>query len=259
MYGIFDTHCHLNEENYEISDFDEILSEARLNKVSHICNVGYNLKTSLDAISCALEYENVYAAIGIHPNDINAHKEEDLKQISQLAQNKFVVAIGEIGLDYYRKNTNHQKQKEWFIKQIKIALKYSLPVIIHVRDAFDDVYEIVKEYKVKGIIHCFSSDFAMAQKFIDLGFYISFAGNITFKNATSLQEVAKLLDLQYIVIETDSPYLTPHPYRGLKNYPKNIVFTAKKIAELKKIDLKDVINATRNNALKVFNIKENVD
>ncbi|WP_342262790.1 MULTISPECIES: TatD family hydrolase [unclassified Spiroplasma] len=255
MNGLFDTHCHLVSDSYQDEDINNILEEAKLIGVNLICNVGYDLKTSKLAVDQAFSSPDVFAAVGIHPNDVSNHQEHHLYELEELIKTGSVCAIGEIGLDYYRNQDSSDLQKEWFIKQIKLAKKYQLPILVHIRDAFDDAYEILKQYDVVGIMHCFSANTKTANKFIELGYYISFSGILTFENAKDLQQVAKDLPLNKIVLETDAPYLTPVPYRGTKNYPKNIIFTAKKLASLKKISLNDVIITTTNNAKRILGIK----
>ena len=253
MPGIFDTHCHLMSSKYENEDVSQIIDDALITGVNKICNVGYDLESSRTAIKQSLEFDNVYAAIGIHPNEVANHDDNSLKKFEELVFSPEVIAVGEIGLDYYRKEVSSQLQKEWFIKQLKIAKKYNFPVLIHCRDAFDDCYEILRCLNItKGIIHSFTGSLEVANSFIELGFYISFNGIITFKNAKELQDVVRHLPLKNIVVETDAPYLSPVPYRGQKNYPEYINYTVKKIAELKKINFNEVIRITSKNSNQVF-------
>lgn len=256
MNGLFDTHCHLMSPVFVEEDLNNILEEAKLIGVNLILNVGYDYETSKLAIDQSMLSTSIFAAIGIHPNDIHKENDDVLEKLETLIQTGNVSAIGEIGLDYYRSNDTKQIQKEWLKKQIILAKKYNLPILLHIRDAFDDAYEIVKEQDInKGILHSYTGDLQTALKFIKLGFYISFSGIITFENAKDLQEVVKKIPLNNVVLETDSPYLTPHPFRGTRNYPKNIIFTAKKLAVLKQVPLNEVIKTTTNNAKKVLLIE----
>ncbi|AHF61556.1 hypothetical protein P344_07075 [Spiroplasma mirum ATCC 29335] len=257
MAGIFDTHCHLMSEEYNFDETSETIEEARISGVVLLNNVGYDIKSSEAAVRQALQYDSVYATVGIHPTDVARHSSTDIQRLNELSNASKVIAIGEIGLDYYHKNVSPELQKEWFRKQIKIAKEHDLPVVIHCRDAYEDCFKILLEEKVtKGVMHCYGGDIVMAQKFLDLGFYISFAGNITFKNAENLREVARLIPLNKLLVETDAPYLTPDPYRGEKNYPRFITYTVKKLAELKKIPVEEMIRVTTRNGKKVFGIQE---
>ncbi|AHF58344.1 TatD family hydrolase [Spiroplasma eriocheiris] len=257
MAGIFDTHCHLMSEEYNVDETSETIEEARISGVVLLNNVGYDIESSEAAVRQALQYDSVYATVGIHPTDVARHSSADIQRLNELSNASKVIAIGEIGLDYYHKNVSPELQKEWFRKQIKIAKAHDLPVVIHCRDAYEDCFKILLEEKVtKGEMHCYGGDIVMAQKFLDLGFYISFAGNITFKNAENLREVARLIPLNKLLVETDAPYLTPDPYRGEKNYPRFITYTVKKLAELKKIPVEEMIRVTSRNGKKVFGIQE---
>lgn len=255
MNGLFDTHCHLASQSYQEEDIALILEEAALVGVNLICNVGYDLKTSKLALDQSVLATNIFAAVGIHPNEVSKHTPEDFIELETLVQSGKVYAIGEIGLDYYRNAHQRELQREWFKKQILLAKKYQLPILVHIRDAYEDAYEILKEFDVVGIMHCFAGDLTTANKFISLGYYISFSGIVTFQNAQKMQTVAQKIPLSKIVLETDAPYLTPHPYRGTKNYPKNLIFTAKKIAQLRNTSVEDIVMMTTNNAKKILNIK----
>lgn len=257
MTEIFDTHCHLMSEEYKNDEIEEIIKNAKLSGVNIINNVGYNIDSSLSAVYQALQYKNIYATIGIHPIDIIEHSINDLYKIDELAHIDKVIAIGEIGLDYNNPNISQNLQKEWFIKQIKIAKNHNLPIVIHCRNAYEDCYNILVEQNIKkGVMHCYNGDIENAQKIINLGLYISFSGILTFKNTKNLQMVVKKIPLNKILVETDAPYLTPNPHRGKKNYPKFIIYTIKKIAELKKIPLNEMIIITTKNAYNAFNLNK---
>lgn len=249
----FDTHCHLNSEQLYI-DYYTFIQNAIDHEVEHMIVVGYDLNSSRLAVEIARQYDNIYAAVGIGPNDCLNTTDEDLKIIEKYLQDKKVVALGEIGLDYYWDEVPKDKQIEIFNKQIELAKKYQKPITIHCRDAYEDTYEILKQQEHYGIMHCYSGSYQMALRFIDLGYYISLAGPVTFKNAKVPKEVATKIPLDKLLIETDSPYLTPHPYRGKLNEPAKLPYIAKEIATLRDISKDDVMKQTEINAFKAFNI-----
>lgn len=273
--GIFDTHCHLMSEHYVEDEVLKLLKDAYLAGVGSILNVGFTLKSSQAAVSQVSEFENdekipqLYAAVGIHPTEVaefeNFKKNEVMIELKKLIQTGKVLAVGEIGLDYFHKFTSVEKQKKWFIEQLRLAKEHQLPVLLHIRNAFEDALQIIKDENItRGVLHCFTGTKEVADKFIKQGFYISFAGNVTYKNAVALQEVAKTIPMNRILVETDAPYLTPEPKRGRNpkqegltvNNPENIIFTVKKIAELKNIpkQVDSVIKTTRENAFNVFKL-----
>ena len=251
----FDSHSHYNDEKYDV-DRKQIIEENYKKGITNLLCAGYSLDSSKFAIQLSTEYEHVYASCGISPNDIDEYVDEKIEEIRKIAKSEKVVAIGEIGLDYYWNKDNKEKQKEVFIKQLDLAQKYSKPIVVHSRESIQDVYDILKNYKLKGSIHCFSSSLEMAKEFIKLGYKIGIGGVVTFKNSIKLQEIVKELDIKDILIETDSPYLTPEPFRGKRNEPSNVLYVAKKISELKNINLEDVIIITRNNATREFDLKQ---
>ena len=260
--SIFDTHCHLADKEYHRQNRStkEIIQQAKKVGVKHILNVGYDKESNQKVIEQLEQFPNLYGALGLHPNSNEDLSEENLQWIENQLINKRIIAIGEIGLDYYRTFTEIEKQKYWFKKQLELAKKNNLPVLLHIREAFADAYEIVKEAGIKkGILHCFTGNWEIAQKFIDLGFYISFAGNITYKNAKWQEgwgEMIEKVPLERIVIETDAPYLSPEPLRGKINYPQNIIYTLKKIAETKKINMEEIGNKIYLNTLRLFGISQ---
>lgn len=248
---IIDTHSHLVYDNVKT---DEILKNMQDDKLEKIVTVGVDVENSIESQKLAESNKNVYCVVGIHPEYASEATDEDIKKIDELATKNKVVGIGEIGLDYHYTQDNIEKQKDIFIKQIKIANKHGLPVCIHTRDAKEDTYEILKnnqEYlKNGGVMHCYSYDNEYAKKFIDLGFYISFAGNFTYKKNVS--ELIKDLPIDKIVVETDSPFLTPVPFRGKTNEPKFIHYTAQKIADELKMDLDLLEEKLLTNTYKLF-------
>ena len=213
----FDTHCHLNSEQlYE--NRDEFIKHALDNHVEMMVVVGYDLESSKKAVEIAKEHSFIYAAVGIGPNDCLNTTTQDLQIIDEYLNEPKVVALGEIGLDYYWDDVPSDKQKEIFQQQVDLAKKHQKPIIIHCRDAYEDTYEVLKRNGHPGIMHCYSGSVEMAKRFIDLGFYISLAGPVTFKNARVPKDVAEKIGLEHLLIETDCPYLTPHPYRQRNDY-----------------------------------------
>jgi len=251
---IFDTHAHYDDSSYA-ADRDEILSAMTKNNVKYIINQGINIETSKFAISLADKYSHIYAAVGIHPEDVD--KAEDINEIKKLATHKKVVAIGEIGLDYHYDNTNKPLQQKYFYEQLNIANDFSLPVVVHDRDAHKDILDTLKSIKVEkvGVVHCFSGSVEMAKELLKLGYYLGFDGPITFKNARTALEVLEYIPLDRILIETDAPYLTPVPFRGKRNNSMYLVHVIDKIAEIKGISSEEVSDITMKNAKILFNIK----
>ncbi len=250
----FNTHTHLNSEQlYENRDL--FISRALANNVSYMVVVGYDVESSKKALEIAYEYPFIYAAVGISPNDCKDTSDEDLKIIEQLIQDPRAVALGEIGLDYYWDEAPRDKQKDIFIKQIEMAKRFDKPIVIHARDAYEDTYSILKETAHRGIMHCYSGSYEMARRYVDLGFSISLAGPVTFKNAKVPKEVATHIGIDHLMIETDCPYLTPHPFRGKLNEPANVVYIAQEVAKLKNMEIEDVARITAFNAKRMFGIK----
>ncbi len=261
----FDSHAHLDDEKFN-DDREEIIKKCIDENNCKFVTIGYSLDSSRKALNLAEEYD-LYATIGISPNDIPQTKEQlwkDLIEMEHLVKTqiesnpKLLVAIGEIGLDYYWNRDNKELQKEAFIKQIEIANKYDLPITIHTRDAVDDTLEILKFYEAKnaGIFHCCPHNRELVKQGLKLGFYISFAGPVTFKNAKNADEIIKMVPNDKMLIETDSPYLSPEPNRGKRNDPRNVKFIAQKIADVKNLTLAEVARLTFKNAKTVYRIKK---
>lgn len=253
---LFDSHAHYNDEKFE-ADREEVLSKIYKSGVTKIVNAGYSLESSKKAIEIANKHEFIYATVGISPNDIEGYKKEDLKEITKFAQSKKVIAIGEIGLDFYWNKENKDLQKEVFISQIEIANKLNLPIIIHTREAIYDTLEILKNNNCnkKGVFHCCPFNVDLVREGLKLGFYISFAGPVTFKNSKNASEIINMVPLDKMLIETDSPYLSPEPLRGKRNDSRNVKYIAKKIADVKQIDTEEVAKITYENAKRIFEIK----
>lgn len=245
-----DVHCHLDSDNYD--NIEQVINNAKNNNVNKLIYNGCDMKTNKEVIDLINKYDLVYGAIGFHPTELDYIKEEDYIFLEDNIKNNKIVAIGEIGLDYHYEDTDKVKQKYHFIKQLELAKKYNMPVIVHSRDSIQDTYNILKEYSVKGILHCYSGSLEMAKEFIKLGFLISIGGIVTFKNAKNIIEVIKNIDLSYLLLETDSPYLTPEPYRKYKNEPKYIPVIASKIAEIKGVSVEEVRDVTTSNAERLF-------
>ena len=245
----FDSHAHYNDERFE-EDRDKLVKKIYNEGVTKIINAGYSLESSKEAIKIAEDYEFMYATAGISPNDIDNLKKEDLLEIENLAKNKKVVAIGEIGLDYYWNKENKELQKQVFKAQIEIANRLDLPIVIHTREAIYDTLDILKNNKCnkKGVFHCCPLNVDLVREGLKLGFYISFAGPITFKNSKNAEEIIKMVTLDKILIETDSPYLSPEPLRGRRNDSRNVKYMAQKIADVKGITLEEVSKITYRNA-----------
>ena len=257
--NLFDSHSHYNDEKFD-NDRDEIIKETLNSGVSNFIVAGYNIEGSKKAVNIADLYDELYATVGISPNDVQEiqDEKEQLNIIEQLALNKKVVAIGEIGLDYYWNKENKEVQKSMFIEQIEIANKLKLPIVIHTRDAVSDTLEILKEHTVnkRGVFHCCPLNRELVKEALKLGYYISLSGVITFKNAKNAEEIINLIPEDRLLIETDSPYLAPEPVRGTRNDSRNVKYTAQKIAELKGLTLEEVAEATYRNAEKLYNIEE---
>lgn len=249
---ITDIHCHLDLEYYD--DIDIVINNARNGGVNKIIYNATNINNCMNVISIIEKYDCVYGAVGFHPNELDNVSLDDYEQLRKMILNKKVVAIGEIGLDYHYDDTDRNLQKKHFIKQLELASKYDIPVIIHSRDSIQDTYDLVKQYKVRGVIHCYSGSYEMAKKFIDLGFYISVGGVVTFKNAKNIIDVINNIDVAYLLVETDSPFLTPEPYRGRKNEPLYVTYVVKKIAQIKKMDEKELITILNSNVFRLFDI-----
>jgi TatD DNase family protein len=249
-----DSHAHLDTDEFD-SDRDEVIQRALSANVRQIITVGIDVNTSIKAISLAERYPSIFAAVGIHPHNADFANTKDFKQIESATRENKVVAIGEIGLDFYRNLSSQHSQKDCFKQQLDIAILCNLPVVIHSREAHEDVLDILscfKESGLKGVIHCFSGGIDLAEEYIKMGFFISIAGTVTFTNASSLHEVVTGISLEKILVETDSPFLAPVPYRGKRNEPSRVVHTAQKVADLKGISLEQVAIQTSENTRNLF-------
>jgi len=254
---IIDSHAHLEMQEFD-PDREEVIQRATEAGVDFIITVGINLEFSLKAINLAQKYKNIYAAIGVHPHDVANADNSTYDALKELAQKQKVVAYGEIGLDFFRNISPQEKQLEAFGRQLELAQELNLPVIIHDREAHKQSIEIVKSSGIRrGVFHCFSGDYEMAKKCMDLGFYISIPGTVTFDKSKTLQDVAGRVPLSNLLLETDCPYLAPVPYRGKRNEPSFIIHPAKKVAEIKKISWEEVAQVTACNTMNLFGINTN--
>ncbi len=262
---LFDSHAHLNSERYE-KDLDVIVDAIEKSDLKYVMDIGYDLESSVAAIGHAGKYPWCYAAVGCHPHDAKTMDETTLIMFKGLAKKPKVKAIGEIGLDYYYNHSERDVQQYWFRRQIQLALELSMPIIIHDREANDDVLRILKEEGVfskdraeelgdaKLLMHCYSGSRELAHQYVKLGATISIAGPITYKNARKTVEVVQEIPLEHLLVETDSPYLTPEPFRGRRNQPDFVEYTARKIAEIKGLDYEEVAKKTCENTVKFYGI-----
>lgn len=250
-----DTHCHISKEDYD--DIEKVINEAKDNQVEYLIICGCDKKGIKESIEIANNHDNIFLEIGYHPSEVLTTTDEDLEELKTLAKNNKVVAIGEIGLDYYWNKDNKEKQRDIFRKQLSLAEELNLPVVIHTREAIEETYQILKEYNVKGVMHCFSGSKEMAEKFINLGFLLGIGGVLTFKNS-KLYQVVEEIPLNKLVLETDSPYLTPEPHRGETNQSAYIPLIAEKIADIKNISVKEVEEETTKNAISLFDLNINL-
>lgn len=246
---LVDTHCHIFSEYYE--DIDEVVARAKDAGVGMMIVNGIDRKSNEEILELVAKYDIVYGALGIQPEAVETVTEDDFRFIEEHINDDKIVAIGEIGLDYHY-DVNKEKQKEVFKRQLVIAKKYNKPVIVHSRECIQETFDILKASGVKGIMHCYSGSVEMAREFCKIGFFLGIGGIVTFKNAVRLVDVIKDTPTEYIVLETDSPYLSPEPYRGKRNESKNVEVILQKICEIKKLDYKEACSVTTENVLRMF-------
>lgn len=280
---LFDTHAHYNDEKFD-NDRKQVIQDIYNSNVTMLVNAGYSVESSIKGVEIAKDYDWMFNIVGVSPNDIAEGVDEIDKQISRIEylvkkdqnivkdvesdtaeslnivnNNRKIVAIGEIGLDYYWNKENKALQKYAFIKQIELANKYNLPIVIHTREAVDDTIDILKnkiEATKKGVFHCCPLNRELVKQALKMGFYISFAGPVTFKNSKNANEIIQMVPLDKMVIETDSPYLAPEPNRGTRNDSRNVKYIAEKIANVKEMSLEDIAKITYKNAMKIFEITD---
>ena len=256
---IFDTHAHYDDDAFD-EDRDTLLGEIFSSGICCITDVGASVKSSKSAVALSKKWSQIYAAVGVHPDSTADMTEEDIETLRSLAQEKKVVAIGEIGLDYYWDNSPREVQKKWFERQLALAREVDLPVIIHSREAAKDTMDIMREAAKAGntgVIHCYSYAAPMAKEYISMGFFIGIGGVLTFKNARVIKEVASEIPLSSIVLETDSPYLAPVPYRGKRNNSMYLKEVVKQLAQIKQVSEETVITTTLANARRLYRLEEN--
>lgn len=249
-----DVHAHLNDEKFE--NVESIVENALSEKVNKIITAGFDISSSRKNLEIASRFPNVFATIGIHPEMVDELEKDYLEVLKEMSKNKKVVAIGEIGLDYHFKDDNKELQKEIFVKQIELANFLDLPVVVHSRDAMGDTLELLKKHppKKESLLHCYSGSIESAKEFIKLGFSFSFGGVVTFNNAKNVVKVVEELPIEKIMLETDCPYMAPVPFRGKRNEPMYIPYIARKIAEIKNIEVEKIAEITTKNAEKMFKI-----
>ena len=248
-----DTHCHLFYKELK-NDLDAIISRAIDMKVTRFICVGTNIEDSKECLSISENNDNIFASVGVHPHDAQNVLEGYIDEIYELMEFESMVAIGEMGLDYFRNISEPLIQEKVFREQVKVAQDLNRPIIFHNREADSDIIKVLSDYPdVIGVAHCFSSNLETANALLEMGYYISFSGNLTFKNS-HLPEIAKEIPLERLLVETDSPYLSPEPHRGKKNEPSRVRFVAEKLAEIKKISFEDIAKHTHENASKLFQL-----
>lgn len=249
----FDSHAHYDDVQYD-EDRYKLIEEMHQNGVDYIINSCDSMENAKKAIALAEKYDFIYANVGVHPAEVENMTEQDLETLAKYSTNPKVVAIGEIGLDYhYEDNPSKEKQQYWFKRQLDLTADLDMPVVVHSRDAAQDTFDIIKASRVrKGLIHAFSGSKELAQEYIKMGFYISVGGVVTFKNAKRLVEVVENISIDKILVETDSPYLSPTPLRGTRNNSQNLQYIVEKIAQIKQIPSQIVAQKTKENALRVF-------
>jgi len=253
---LVDTHVHLNSKKFN-DNLEEVIQRALNNDVETMIVIGYDKDTNSKAIELAEKYPFIYATVGFHPTDAKYIKPYDYELLVKQLKHPKVVGIGECGLDFYWDKEYINEQIEVFKRQIELSLQYDLPLIIHMREASEATYNVLSEYKnLKGIMHCYSGSPEMANHFLELGLHISLGGPVTFLNGHTPKKVAKMVPLDKLLIETDAPYLSPHPFRGKTNEPARVKLVAEEIARIKEMPYIDLAKQTTNNAYKLFNIKE---
>nr|WP_321467136.1 TatD family hydrolase [uncultured Desulfobulbus sp.] len=255
---LIDTHCHLDMEDYG-HDLDQVIATAGQHGVTRIITIGIDVPSSEAALRLATQHANVFATVGIHPHDAQQATPQSLERLRRLAGHAKVVGYGEIGLDYFKDYSPRPTQIEAFYRQLILAKELDLPVVIHDRDAHEDTLRLLQEngpFPRKGVMHCFSGDIRLAEATLELGFLLSIPGVVTFANAQTLREVIRAVDLDALLVETDGPFLAPVPYRGKRNEPKYVLYTAQMIAELKNISLEEVARVTTANATRLFHLPE---
>lgn len=255
---IFETHAHYDDEKFD-EDRSALLSSMQENGIGRIINVSANLESLENTRKLMEEYPFIYGAFGLHPDEVGDLNEDVMARMRELCRMEKAVAVGEIGLDYYWDKENHEKQQYWFRRQIALAREEKLPMIIHSREAATDTLRVMKEEKseeIGGVIHCFSYSVEMAEEYLNMGFYLGIGGVVTFKNAKKIKEVVQMAPMERILLETDSPYLAPVPYRGKRNSSLYLPYVVREIAEIKGISEEEVMETTEKNAVRLFRVEK---
>lgn len=257
---IFETHAHYDDEQFH-EDREDVLLDLPKKGITPVINVGASIESTKTSLALAEKYDFIYAAVGVHPSDIDGLKEESFMWLSEQTKHKKAVAVGEIGLDYYweKEGSVQEQQRYWFQRQLELAKSVKLPVIIHSRDAAEDTLKVMREAhaeEIPGVIHCYSYSPELAQEFVKMGYYIGVGGVVTFKNAKKLVRTVEELPMEKILLETDCPYMAPEPFRGTRNDSRNIPYIIAKIAEIKGLAPETVEDAARENAFRLFQIEQ---
>lgn len=253
LHGIFDSHAHYDDRRYD-ADRTEVFRQIRENGVCHLINVGCDMESSQNSISFAEQYDFFHAAVGIHPEYAEEATAENLTRIEAMLLHEKVAALGEIGLDYHWDEPPRDIQREAFERQLKLAVRLDIPVIIHSRDATEDTMRLLAQYRPKGVMHCFSGSAETAKEVVKLGMYVGFTGVVTFKNARRALEAAAVVPIDRLLLETDCPYMAPVPFRGKRTTSDMIAYSAEVLARVKGISAQELIDRTRENAMRLFNI-----
>lgn len=253
---IFDTHAHYDDEAFDL-DRDEMLTQLKEHGIEAVTNVGASMKSCKATLELTRKYPFVYGAVGVHPNETGELSEADMNWILEAAMEEKIVAVGEIGLDYYWEEPDHETQKKWFVRQLALAEKVKLPIIIHSREAARDTLDIMKAEqagRLGGVIHCFSYSKEMAREYLNMGFYLGIGGVVTFKNAKKLKEVVEYMPMEQMVLETDCPYLAPVPNRGRRNSSFNLPYVVREISQIKNLPAEQIIQITSENAKRLYGL-----
>lgn len=253
---IFDTHAHYDDEAFDL-DRDEMLTQLKEHGIESVTNVGASMKSCKATLELTRKYPFVYGAVGVHPNETGELSETDMNWLLEAAMEEKIVAVGEIGLDYYWEEPDHETQKKWFVRQLALAEKVKLPIIIHSREAARDTLDIMKAEqagKLGGVIHCFSYSKEMAREYLNMGFYLGIGGVVTFKNAKKLKEVVEYMPMEQMVLETDCPYLAPVPNRGRRNSSFNLPYVVREISQIKNLPAEQIIQITSENAKRLYGL-----
>ena len=253
---IFETHAHYDDQAFD-RDRDSLLRSMEAHGIEKIINVGASLRGVRDTVTLTEQYPFVYGAVGIHPDEVGELTEDHMEWVRGLCEKEKIVAVGEIGLDYYWDKENHEVQKKWFVRQMDLAKETGLPIIVHSRDAAKDTLDIMKAERadrLQGVIHCYSYSREQAREYMNMGYFLGIGGVVTFKNGKKLKEVVEYAPLDYLLLETDAPYLAPEPYRGKRNCSLYLTYVAQAIGEIKGVDYQTVIEVTRRNAERLFRL-----